>query len=71
MQSKKGDMEEICAVRLESSALPPNTGFNQLSPDEQNRQGQRRTFTLLCDVSTFSELDGSRTGQNLQRFVLF
>ncbi|XP_008312627.1 NBR1 autophagy cargo receptor a isoform X2 [Cynoglossus semilaevis] len=38
VQSKKGDVEEICAVRLESSALPPNTGFNQLSPDEQNRQ---------------------------------
>ncbi|XP_033963910.1 NBR1 autophagy cargo receptor a isoform X5 [Pseudochaenichthys georgianus] len=29
--------EEICAVRLESSALPVNTGFNQITEEEETR----------------------------------
>ncbi|XP_029384061.1 NBR1 autophagy cargo receptor a [Echeneis naucrates] len=29
--------EEICAIRLESSALPPSTGLNQITQDEKTR----------------------------------
>ena len=31
--------EEICAVRLESSALPVNTGLNQITEEEETRPG--------------------------------
>ncbi|KAG7219844.1 hypothetical protein INR49_005866 [Caranx melampygus] len=31
--------EEICAVRLESSALPPSVGLNQINPEEEEETG--------------------------------
>ncbi|XP_022598642.1 next to BRCA1 gene 1 protein-like isoform X3 [Seriola dumerili] len=37
-RAQEGD-EEICAVRLESSALPPNTGLNQITQDEETKPG--------------------------------
>lgn len=35
--------EEICAIRLESSALPLNMGLNQIIQDEETRPGQSTT----------------------------
>lgn len=32
--------EEICAIRLESSALPPSTGLNQIPQEEETKPGQ-------------------------------
>ncbi|XP_056222060.1 NBR1 autophagy cargo receptor a isoform X2 [Seriola aureovittata] len=37
-RAQEGD-EEICAVRLESSALPPNTSLNQITQDEETKPG--------------------------------
>ncbi|KAM6964413.1 NBR1 autophagy cargo receptor a isoform 3-T3 [Tautogolabrus adspersus] len=35
--------EEICAVRLEISALPPNTGLNLISVEEETRPAEENT----------------------------
>ncbi|XP_039643576.1 NBR1 autophagy cargo receptor a isoform X4 [Perca fluviatilis] len=37
METVQEGNEEICAVRLESSALPLNTGLNQISQEEETR----------------------------------
>ena len=44
---------EICAVRLESSALSANTGLDQITREQETKPGQRTAADFLLSVIFF------------------
>ncbi|TMS22318.1 Next to BRCA1 gene 1 protein [Larimichthys crocea] len=57
--------EEICAIRLESSALPPNTGLNQITREEETKP-----VLLLVPVNENLHLSSHHDNEDEEVMVL-
>ncbi|XP_010786940.1 next to BRCA1 gene 1 protein-like, partial [Notothenia coriiceps] len=61
--------EEICAVRLESSALPVNTGLNQITEEEETRPVLQEPANENLHTSSHHDIENEEVIDDMQNMA--